>query len=93
MNQSTSSSIGGDSHSAPGALLDDCLTEDETARELNKHVRTLARWRSRREGPPFVKLGREVFYRRQSIRAWIARQEFDPAAIEPSRRRRGRAAA
>jgi hypothetical protein len=33
--------------------------------------RTLAVWRAQRRGPDFVKLGRNVFYRRADIVAWV----------------------
>ena len=48
------------------------LTTVEAARdELRCHPQTLNNWRSNGEGPPFVRVGRRVFYRRGDLRAWI----------------------
>jgi predicted DNA-binding transcriptional regulator AlpA len=57
-------------------ILDDYLSEDEAITALGyKHKRTLWRWRTRGEGPPFVKIGRRVMYRRSSLATWLAGQE------------------
>jgi hypothetical protein len=56
-------------------LLDGLLTEDETARELGRCPRTLKRWRALREGPPFIRLGRQIVYRRDAVRAWLVSRE------------------
>jgi predicted DNA-binding transcriptional regulator AlpA len=52
-------------------LLDDFLTPNEAAAELNICERTLDRWRRLGEGPPITKLGRRVLYRRSSLQAWL----------------------
>jgi hypothetical protein len=56
-------------------LLDGLLTEDETARELGRCRRTLKRCRDLREGPPFIRIGRQIFYRRDAVRAWLLGRE------------------
>lgn len=53
------------------------LTTEEAARdELRCHPQTLVNWRSNNngEGPPFVRVGRRVFYRRGDIRRWLQAQ-------------------
>jgi hypothetical protein len=60
-------------------LLADFLDEHELAADLGKAVRTLRRWRVKREGPPFVTLGRKVLYRRASIVNWLVSRESRPA--------------
>ena len=50
-------------------------TPDEAAKFLNSNPRTLERWRTEGNGPRFVKVGRRVHYRRESLDAWIAKQE------------------
>ena len=60
---------------SPATLLDGLLTEDETARELGRCRRTLKRWRVLREGPPFIPIGRQIFYRREAVRAWLLSRE------------------
>lgn len=51
------------------------LTEEETADLLGKTRPSLADWRFRGLGPPYVKLGRKVRYRVQSLELWIEAQE------------------
>lgn len=41
---------------------------------------TLDAWRYRRQGPPYVKVGRLVFYRPEEVRAWLARRVVRPEA-------------
>ena len=60
---------------ASGELLSEWMTRPELASELGLTIDTLARWASRRIGPPCVKAGRKVLYRRESVRDWLRRQE------------------
>jgi excisionase family DNA binding protein len=50
---------------------DALLTEDEAAESLRISVRTLQAWRLKAAGPPFVRVGRAIRYRRGDIQAWI----------------------
>lgn len=53
---------------APRALLD----ETEVAERLNVSIGTVQNWRTRREGPRYVKLGkRAVRYRPEDVEAFI----------------------
>ena len=45
--------------------------EDETAKQLNVAVRTLRKWRQLGDGPPYVKVGRQVYYSDESCVAWL----------------------
>lgn len=48
------------------------LTEDEVAAILQlTSTGTLATWRSQKAGPPFVKLGKRVFYTQSGFTTWI----------------------
>jgi hypothetical protein len=48
------------------------LTEDEVAKALLLNsINTLATWRSQKKGPPFVKLGKRVFYTQQDFVQWV----------------------
>ena len=58
-------------------ILEGYLTEAELAKELGRSIRTIARWRSIGEGPPWVVLGRQVLYRKTSVTAWLAGLECD----------------
>ena len=54
---------------------DDLLTTVEAARdELRCHPQTLSNWRSAGEGPPFVRVGRRIFYRRGDLHSWLRMQ-------------------
>lgn len=56
-------------------LNDDLLTPDEVAEELETTRRTIDRWHSRRIGPPRIKIGRKVYYRREAVRDWLLANE------------------
>jgi predicted DNA-binding transcriptional regulator AlpA len=61
--------------SAPATLLDDYLTIDQLATELDIAVITLNRWAALKQGPPVTKIGRRVVYRRSSVQQWLVKQE------------------
>ena len=53
-------------------LSDDALlTENEAADALRISVRTLQAWRLKAAGPPFVRVGRAIRYRRGDVKIWI----------------------
>ncbi len=52
----------------PNELLD----EKRLCAELGISPVTATKWRRRADGPPFVKIGRLVRYRRADVDAWIA---------------------
>jgi hypothetical protein len=56
-------------------ILDEYWDEAGLAAELNVSCITLARWRMQRRGPPVTHIGRAVFYRKTSVKAWVAAQE------------------
>jgi predicted DNA-binding transcriptional regulator AlpA len=60
-------------HSAP--IRSELLDRDELASEFGISTRTLDRWQSKRSGPPRVKIGKFIFYRRQAVLDWIAQSE------------------
>ena len=45
---------------------------------LGVHVRTLDRWFLERRGPPRTMIGRRVFYRIDSVKAWLRSNELPP---------------
>jgi len=48
------------------------ITEEEMAKTLQlQSIETLATWRSQKRGPPFVKLGKKVFYTVTEFGAWV----------------------
>ncbi len=54
---------------------DELLTEAEAARLLRIAPRTLRWWRSKGTGPPYVRLGRRVMYRRAAVLKWLEEKE------------------
>lgn len=58
--------------------------ERAAAAMLNVKVQTLRKWAVQRKGPPRTKIGKRVFYREATLRAWLADQERDPAAARAS---------
>jgi len=55
---------------------DELLTEDEARAEVGvKCTRTLRRWRVLRQGPPHVRIGRKVYYRRGALQRWLLARE------------------
>ena len=56
-------------------IIADLITEAELANQLGRSVRTLKRWRAQRIGPPYIRLGREVRYRRDAVRSWLMANE------------------
>jgi len=56
-------------------LLTGWLDRANLARELTLSVDTLQRWETRRVGPPCVRVGRKVLYRKEAVRDWLRDQE------------------
>jgi hypothetical protein len=56
-------------------LLDDYLTVDQLAAELDVAPITVKRWQALKQGPPLTRVGRRVLYRRASVQQWLVRQE------------------
>lgn len=57
-------------HSAP----DDLVRTEVIADEWDLNRRTLENWRSRRVGPPYVKINGAVRYSRRACAEWLAAQ-------------------
>jgi hypothetical protein len=53
-------------------LLGDYYREADLADALNRHPRTIKRWRDLGIGPPYTLLGVEVIYPISKTRAWLA---------------------
>lgn len=55
--------------------INDLLEETEYAAQRGVSLRTAQRERAQRLGPPFIKLGRKIYYRPAAIEAWLLAQE------------------
>lgn len=56
-------------------LLDDWMPRKELAGIIGISADTLKRWETRRIGPPCIRIGRKVLYRRGAVRDWLLEQE------------------
>jgi excisionase family DNA binding protein len=55
------------------------LRAEEAANYLRVSSSTLAKWRMRREGPPYERCGsRVILYDRAELDAWLARRRVRP---------------
>jgi excisionase family DNA binding protein len=50
---------------------DDLMTVEELAAYLRKPVPTIYQWNSRGAGPPPIRVGRNVLYRRADVEKWL----------------------
>ena len=55
--------------------IQDLIAEIEYAKQRGVSLRTAQRERAMRVGPPYIKLGRQVYYRPAAIEAWLIAQE------------------
>ena len=54
-------------------ILSNFVPEEALADELDVHVRTIARWRRERVGPPLALKGRQILYHRDDVSQWLRR--------------------
>jgi len=57
------------------------MNEKEVAQMLALPVRTVQIWRSRGQGPYYLKIGRNVRYREEDVLKFIDASVVNPAAI------------
>ena len=55
--------------------IQDLIPETDYAAARGVSLRTVQRERAQRIGPPFIKLGRNIYYRPQAIEQWLIAQE------------------
>lgn len=56
-------------------LLSGWISRLDLALELGVTVETLRRWELLRFGPPCVRAGRKIYYRRDAVQDWLMQQE------------------
>lgn len=56
-------------------LLESYLTSEQLAGELRLHPRTLRKLDSAGSGPPKIRIGRKILYRRQAVSEWLLAKE------------------
>jgi len=67
------------------ALLNGWISRSDLAQELEVTEGTLRRWTAERWGPPCIRAGRKIYYRRSVVVEWLEDQE----AADHRRARRG----
>jgi predicted DNA-binding transcriptional regulator AlpA len=70
-------------------IFDEEMWDDfQLAKELGTAPQTPAAWRTRDQGPPYLKIGRLVRYRPSDVRAWLNNRVVRPNANMRDRRAR-----
>ena len=59
----------------PG-LLSDWINREDLAQQHYVTTDTLARWATQGSGPPRIRIGRRVLYRRSSVEKWLSEMEM-----------------
>ena len=67
-------------------LMGGWISRVDLALELGVTVETLRRWEGMRFGPPCVRAGRKVYYRRDGVHDWLQQQERPTARRAGGRR-------
>lgn len=62
-------------------LENEYLTSAGACELLAVSQRTLLRWHRLRKGPPQIKVGRKVYYRRQAVSDWLMALECDATVV------------
>jgi hypothetical protein len=58
-----------------GGLLGGWISRTDLAQQLGVSEDTLRRWDVLRSGPPCIRAGRKVYYRRATVLEWLEEQE------------------
>ena len=69
-------------------LENEYLTSDGLSDWLKVSRRTLHRWARLQKGPPSIKVGRSVYYRRASVEQWLVSLESEADGFAPVARLR-----
>ncbi|MFT5615267.1 MAG: putative DNA-binding transcriptional regulator AlpA [Granulosicoccus sp.] len=56
-------------------VLSDWINRDDLAQQLSVTTDTLARGATQGSGPPRIRIGRRVLYRRSSVEKWLSEME------------------
>ena len=75
-----------ETETASAALLSGWISRKDLADALCVTVDTLGRWEARRFGPPCVRAGRMVLYRRRVVQDWLGAQEMPRAKVAGGRK-------
>lgn len=71
-----------DNAQAASVLRGEYFTAAELAADLETTIRTLDRWELNGQGPPFMRLGKRKFYRRDAVLPWLHSLETHPKSTK-----------
>lgn len=60
---------------------DELLNTRETGKYLKRPAGTLSQWRYLGRGPAYIRVGREVRYRKSDLDAWLEANRIEPEAV------------
>jgi hypothetical protein len=63
--------------SAEGEHTPELLTAREMAKAARCSLRSVAEWRAKKKGPPFVRVGNRVLYPAGEARSWLLRNRTE----------------
>jgi hypothetical protein len=63
-------------------LADEFYTDPQFAALVQRSTRTTESWRRRGGGPPFIRLGRRILYRKSDVELWLKQNTFRHRAEE-----------
>jgi hypothetical protein len=69
--------------------IEKLIADDVAAAKLGVKVNTLTAWRALGQGPPFVKIGRRVFYEDRDLATWLGTRRQQPTTAKSRRREAG----
>lgn len=67
--------VSGPAPNGASHVLVDHIPEEQLAEEWHVGLRTMRRYRALRQSPPYVKIGRQVYYRRGAVEDWLRKRE------------------
>ena len=59
-------------------MTDDLIRERDAAKIIDVHKMTLAGWRHEGRGPEYIKIGKNIRYRRSAIEKWLEDRTITP---------------
>jgi hypothetical protein len=65
------------------SVLADSVPEKDLARQLKKTPRALRDWRQKCDGPPFFRVGRDIYYPIDGVREWLRSRIVVPVRAAP----------
>lgn len=66
--------------------ISELISEAEYAAQRGVSLRTVQRERAQRIGPPYIRLGRKIYFRPAAIEEWlIAQEQIQPRAAGGAR--------